>query len=342
MILGDLYSASVYTDESEFIWQSDIEITDPIDYQALTKKKPFSIIIGGEYYNFVVDTRNTSRDDKNIPVLRIHGVSPVALLHTPFFQPRDYMLTLPILAKDAAESILGMPIDWQIENWTIPAYRLSVLSKTPVEMVNIIANACGGILVSKRDGSVLVRYKYPHATNTYDSLVPDHVFTDSGDNLTFSEDNRDCSGTNKFRVRETKGNFSDTIDWIPDEGYTDRGFLKLYPSPYRTNVTVIDTEETVVVLSLIGETTESISETIEFKEGQAGLSKPIIQVSEFKWLTKALGSISYEIDSKSLATDVVVNNGYGLADITYVTHYIEYYVQAPLGVKTMFLVVDLE
>ena len=71
-------------------------------------------------------------------------------------------------------------------------------------------------------------------------------------------------------------------------------------------------------------TTETITETVEFRSGSANTSKRVATVDSVNWLTPSLGAILVSPYTSDLTVNSDYQDGHGVAVVTYTTMYYSY------------------
>jgi len=184
----EIIDATVSQDEDGYAWLANVTLADIADYQKFNSNDVFTLNLLGELFELIVDTKGLNRTNPAAVRLSLSGLSPTALLSSPRGERFTKLWDAPVLAKDAAEEFLGgLTIDWQLINWTIPAFALGVTNVTAMEIVQLIATAAGGVVETNTDGSILVRQRHAVRVPDYDSSAVDQIYTDAEDNISVLE-----------------------------------------------------------------------------------------------------------------------------------------------------------
>ena len=339
--------ADVSISEEDFVWKASVTLAGMSDYNMFVQDDPFQVHIGTDTYEMVVDEKSLSRgEDTNANVnIAVVGLSPAIQYKAPRADVIDFELTTATMAKDVVEGILGTTVQWNVQNWMIPAYRLSATEISPIKLVTQIVEVIGALPEALYDGTLQIRYKWEINTDQYDAVgSPDQIYTDVQDNLSASEQTQPFELFNKFRIREGNGVFSDVIEFFDndeeDGGNTLAGILRAYPNPWRLNVRIIQTNDGPLPLNYVGVVQREETQLVEFKEGEASVTYPIVSVDSIDWKSYNLGSLVHEDHGRELTAPTDVNYGYGLAEITYTTEAIEYTTSAPFATDAQFLLQD--
>jgi len=324
--LIEIIDASLSQDEDGYAWLGVVILAKIEDYQKFTNGDAFTVNLFGELFELIVDSKGLNRSNPSEVGLSVSGLSPTALLASPRGESISKLWDTPVLAKDAAEEFLGGEvIDWQLVNWTIPAFALGVSDITPIELVQLIAKSAGGVVETKPDGSLLVRPRHKIKVPDYGISIIDQTYTDSDDNISVVEGQGFSKELNKIAIRDQSVNSTDadTIEFIVKEDDSTAGILKAYPSPFR-DINITHTGPVGVLLSKLGEITRTETEIIEIFDGSGSVKYPIESVVSISWLDTNLGGITFS--GKQVKSTSLVDR-FGLLEIVYETKSINYEAQ---------------
>lgn len=351
----DVRSVRISRTEDQVHWIGNLQIANHDDFLDFVQGEEFTLSLFGDDYVLVVDSKEVVRSAVDSLVSSISGVSKTRDYETPRADPYSVTYEVPVTARAAAEAALssvipGTTIDWQIVDWTIPAYRLAAEQASPLVFARTIVEAAGGVLESKKDGTFLARKKFPVATNRYDDATPDLVLAEVEDILELSEQLVPRRVYDSFRIVDVESDFQDRLEYIASESVPDSGVVNVYPSPFRTNVrlqvtspvgevSVAPAYQTVVsIREEAGSDDEG--ELIEVINGQGSVAYPIYSVSSLTWLSESLGGIVFEPDATTFrTTDPTV--GYGLMLLKYNTRYLQYAVASSVGLPAQFILEEI-
>jgi len=310
----------IESSESDVGYTFECGIADLSVYALINEDDPVVVNFCGEVHNFIVSGKSMSRDGPTNIGFRLSANNAVMRLGQPYGAETDFSQEAAAYAADLVDALVEISFTYEIVNWTIPAGRLQVAGATALEAVAQIAEAAGGVVDGNPDGTMRIRYPYPHPMNALDTASVDQSYSDSYDNLSVSSSSTARDGANKFRIREGDSAFADSLEWIPDEVQADpalqTGIVKAYLSPYRTTATIVHLGNASFVVP-IGEEIETLEELIEFNEGVGNTKRPIESLTSVEWITASLGSPAYSPFSTTLTVSTAVNSGYGLAKVTY-------------------------
>ncbi|MCF1457642.1 MAG: hypothetical protein LPH21_08790, partial [Shewanella sp.] len=219
---GRVYKADsieISLDEESTYWKGTLTCKDASLFALLRKGKRFTLNFFGTEYLLVVDSRSTTRGGQ-VSVARSLDFSTIASLRGRGNAPTvTYMNTVPVLASDLAEQVLGAPIQWNMVDWAIPAFRYSVEALTPIEAAKVVVEVAGGILTSNESGEFIAQPKHKASYVDYHNEI-DFTISDVYDNLNQSETPDYIDVRNRFRITEALTLFSDVIEYVADESVT--------------------------------------------------------------------------------------------------------------------------
>src|SRR5690606_2242003 len=155
---------------------------NPIEYRRFTPDKPFVVVLGADEYHFIVDTRSMQRNSQVAIDATINGISPAARLASPRAEPFTKTRDTAVLARAAGDEMLagsGVALSsYDIPDWFIPAFRLAVSDATPMDVLEMIAHAAGGVVQSDIDGTLSIRPLFPVPVPEWEGNAQ-HIFSDT-------------------------------------------------------------------------------------------------------------------------------------------------------------------
>ncbi len=340
--------AYVASAEDQTFWTAGIELLTYQDFQKLAVDEPVTITVYDEDYAFIVDYRSVVREAPGRVRLEVHLISPSAQ----YAQPRASLISktwdAPILAKSAALEMVP-DLDWQIVDWLVPADKLSFTDADPLSVVSRIAESAGAVIVSKKNGQLQVRYRFPVPVIDWYITSPAATLTDNQHNISSSEGFKKSSGYNRFYVgneppptsENASGDFSIEIDSREDglnAGKStfypgDKPYLLLYTGP---NVALESSATSAGSLSYVGSVSWDETEQLIFTtEDTAQLTKTASYLISTKWYGNDLGTPELLEDKKTIK---VTAAGVAVLKVTYRVTAQAYQLQSPasLGGDTFF------
>lgn len=196
-IAVDILSFGIKTDMDSYCWQGDITITAK-DYAKIKTKldaprgsEPMiNVTVNGFVFGFIAEEQSRSRKfAQNSHSLS--GRSITARLGADYARSQGGLIDqASYVSQIVAQQLNGLPIsvlDWDINDWLVPANTYSVANKTPIAVIQDIAAAGGGFVVSDASQATLsVKPRWPVAawqlaSATPDVTVPIDVISDISD-----------------------------------------------------------------------------------------------------------------------------------------------------------------
>jgi hypothetical protein len=319
------FTGSIYCDEGSSFWQADLDV-EFTAFAQLRIDDPVTVMLEEDAYVFIVDSRNRQPANAYVDVrYSIQALSPVVR----FQKPRDRGLTVtydePRSARSLVEELLaGIPLDWRLLDWDIPANRLSIENADRLEIAQRIVAAPGGVLESLPDGSLVARYRYPLSPTVYAEALPEAIASTDREIFDYAEQDKINDYFNRVRVSDVPpDDYEDYIEYLEE-----LSVLRAYTYPFDPEATLTHTSSEAITLNRIGVQylqlgdTEETREVIEIVQGQGRTRYPIFSLTSFTYQTRHLGGISFDPDGTALYT--ADPEGYSLVEVVYVTRYIEY------------------
>ena len=260
---------SVAVDEGNYTYSCDATLANYTDLIKFESNKPFYVVLQGETYSFVVDSRTLNREEVNAPQAKIRGLSPTS--H--FTSPRSKQIigttfSESYTAKQIADHLLydssinytigdsggdltqaqanAISLDWEIQDWGIPPYRYGAENTYPLDALKTIVEAVGGVVEATPEGNIRARYKFPVKVPDYSDATTDHFFYDADDIISIQENHAPNRMVNAVYVKTYQDmGIQDTIEYFdqlsaPDPwGTVDTfggGIVRVFPAIWRDTV----------------------------------------------------------------------------------------------------------
>jgi hypothetical protein len=322
-------------------WSADITLRDVSLYALINRDDPVIIECYGDTYNLIVEQKSINRSSSVAISGVIRAISPGIAYDSPRASGYTRTFDTEINAVTAIEEILSTDVIWEMPaSWQIPAFRITANNAIPIQLARTIIEAGGGVLESEKDGTLRARPEFVRPVPEYWDYPYDHLFTDADDNLSQTGEYQYTDGYNKFRIKEGEALLQDNIEYMKSETEPG-GTLRCYPSPWRENVALVHTDGPIVLLDEIGIVEREEVETVEFVAGASSVQYPVYDILALEWLSDALTGFGWVQDSSDLTAETTVNQGYGLAKITYKVRSIDYKTDAPDGSTIQYVLEDL-
>ncbi|MDT0496534.1 hypothetical protein RM530_04030 [Algiphilus sp. W345] len=178
-------SVSISTDRDSWAWSVDLQIADRASYHAIMPDgdgpKLVEVNASGHVWTALIERASERRsapsgDRGSAARFSASGRSRSALLAEPYAIARPYINEEATTAAQAAARELdfsGFALDWQVDDWLIPAGAWHYDRETPLSAITKIAAACGGVVQSHpEDETLIVRPAYAVAPWAWDGETP--------------------------------------------------------------------------------------------------------------------------------------------------------------------------
>lgn len=185
-IAVDLLSFNIKTDMDSYCWQGSIDITAK-DYDKIKHKldvprgsEPMVIaVVNGKPMAFIAEEQQRSRKFAQ-KSYSLSGRSVTARLGTDYAASQGGLVgQASYVSQIVAQQLNGLSIsllDWDINDWLVPADAYSVANKTPIAVIADIAAAGGGFVTSDPSQATLsVKPRWPVAAWQLASAAPDVI-----------------------------------------------------------------------------------------------------------------------------------------------------------------------
>lgn len=332
--------ASVDFDEGQFAWTCQIALRDPAHYSLFEANDSFAVDVLGEVYTFILDSKEFARGSATDLRAVIAGISPSALFATPRAARITKTWDTAVLVTDVVTELFSGAAVWEIINWSIPAFRLAAADQTPIEILQLLARAAGGTVISDPDGTIRARPLFPIAVPVFLISTPDQEYSDVEHNFNVRETFTHFALVNKLRILDVAQDaFSDTVEFEVSDLDRTRGKLKVFPQPWRTTVEMRHTSRLPVSVTKVGVETEELIETVEVLRGEGAVSHPIFSVTLLEWLYEDLSGLVFDSDSRNFTTTHATKKD-SLLRITYVTRFVRFDAVGETEAQVQYLVED--
>jgi hypothetical protein len=173
-----LQSLSITTNDDDYGWtMSASGKLSLLDQLAPRQGVPqqIRITIDGIQWVFAVDPPARTRKFPEHAV-QVTGRSVTSLLAAPYFPSTDWANTMPRTAQQLvleALDLTGVTLDWQLDDWLVPANIWSH-GGTPLSVAQRIAEAAGGVVRSHRfEPQLQIAPRFPHMPWAWSDAVAD-------------------------------------------------------------------------------------------------------------------------------------------------------------------------
>ena len=180
-------SASLFYEPEQMFWSAQLSMALASDFAAIALEDSFSLQVGGESFQFLVDGKRLDRSGGKPAERVLSAISPTARHDLPRAARITKRWDAPIWARDLVEALLGETVVWSLPEWRIRANRLSALAQSPLHIVQQVVAAAGGVVQTAPSGVLSVRPRFPHAVSVWSEVEPLHVLSDDADILELRE-----------------------------------------------------------------------------------------------------------------------------------------------------------
>lgn len=173
-------------DADSWAWRFNATLTHAADIALLKPDsngpREIACEINGHLFTAMVNSYSPSRQFGQHRI-SISGISRSGWLGEPYAPARSKVITTPYTARQLAEMELastGWLLEWQAEDWLIPANAYSYEALTPISAIKRIAETIGAIVQSHPSSKTLIvkpRYpvsphKWAQPTTPLDAILP--------------------------------------------------------------------------------------------------------------------------------------------------------------------------
>ena len=330
-----ILQATLSCDEGSPVWIATVEVASVADFAAIAIGDSITLVLGLETFALVVDGKSLSRESQTSQRCELTAISPLALLDAPFAATTRYYQPAAVSARSAVEELIGN-VDWQLQDWIIPAGRLLMEGVTPLAAARSVVAAMGGIIESNPDGTVVCRRRHPVSIPNYGQAPLAHQLFDA-DVLANRAQIAPARGFNRVTLANedgASGSSADRIEHVADPNDANQGTVRAYLTTIRP-VLLTHTGHPATVIATLGEVTRSESEVVEFIEGRASTRYPVTAITRAIWQHTDLGAVT--ADGQALVAAVP---GYSLLDLTYTTTSLDWRVMLAAAEEVQFILVD--
>jgi hypothetical protein len=320
--------------EGEFMWKCSMVLTHIADYAVFIKDLPFQVVMGGEVFEFIVDTKELSRRSPANLTAVISGLSPSAIYTEPRSAILDQSWDIAVMAGDAARSLIP-GLDWQVIDWLIPEYRLAASGTSPYSVVSVIAAAIGATVESGIDGSVYVRSLHPVSVADYYTVIPEHTLLETDDIFSVSETYPSDSIYNRLIISDIEDSINDRLEWIPAYEGAWVGVVRAYLYPWRTGVWLTHTGRATNFILPPAVVLEEHTEVIEIFQGKGSAQYPIFNIVSVEYEANNVGALTVSPDASDFTVSAANPNT--VIRLVYQSRSLDYPVGIVEGAPTQFL-----
>lgn len=356
----DFVSIQINASLGQYCIFCDVVVPDETQYTWCQYQDAVILSLGGTDYVFFVESRErTISPEKTSYTIGL--LSPTAKLDTPYSKTIVDPLNSGTMAKALVETMAALKnvtVDWQILDWMIPGYAISINDETPLAVITKVVNSVGAIVQTKPNGDMLIISKYPVSVPQWPTTTPVAVFTTLEDINQFSETLDVKDGFNAFQITD-QGSSSESISLEVVDGEGTAKIVKGYQVPFDVDHPFpletsgqpgVSIDRYAIPINMqipIQEEDDDPEwEVVEFIDHVGTTSLPIYEVVEFEWITDDLGDVAdlgaFQVSEDGTLSVIDTENvpGESLLRIKYMTKYWQWTVTGPLDRPVQFYVPD--
>ena len=289
----------VYRRESEIFNHIELTIVDPklfkqCDPYYNSGLERIELKISNKTMKFLLESREGSEESREF---NIWGRCKAAILSEPFSISTNYVIKDKKASEIAQELAGSINVDWQIYDYYVKEFTYQGY---PIDGISRLAEVIGGVVRTKSDGSLLVRYKFP--IRPKDLQDADAVYElDRYSNLVSLDYNEEAALYDSVEVRgadysEMESYFSIETDKTCFEIGKEDAILKVYKYPFDIDYTVFSTDGTITKIS--SNKTEEVTENINIENESGNTSKYVYDLISHEWI----GGIKKKNEKEPLGT----------------------------------------
>lgn len=319
-------SASIAQDEGTPSWSGTLKFATRQAVDLLPFSAPFTVVIGTESYAVVSLGATITRDEPGKFSATIQFASALALRQ--YSLPVSLYYSAAVSARSVVETILGAAVQWNIDDWTVPAGRLQIANADRLQTALKIIQAVGAVMECKPDGTPVVRYQYTVRTPDYQLQTPAEIFSNLDSVVSLSDAYKERNSYTKVTVTDVNDSSLGYLQSEVDSRDAANGGLNLAGTNFAPGDTAwvlvyhgLDVALTPPPILSAGTVLEGATVLVPVEEfltfentNTAAISKPYHSGLVVVWLGNNLGAIS--VDASSLVASVVTG-GIGVAKVTY-------------------------
>jgi hypothetical protein len=350
----DFFTASITQDENNPFWTCSLDIVLSQDTLNLKPNDRINLNIYGEIFSFYVDQITINKTSPVEVSFTVSGLGVSCAYDIPRSSALTKIWEEDVTAFDAAQWLLDGKIQvWELENWIIPGYRLSMDKGSRVSTVIQIVQAAGGVLESYPNGDFYVRKNFPISPLKYEFFTPDQIFDEVVDIYNTQYNYQNARYVDWVRIMDIDvSSIADEAETIFDKDSQLAATVKVYPIPWRP-VHLEHTGPADLQLTLIGEVVRSepdptdwqvqesgeLEELVEIVEGKGSTKYPILSIESVRWYALDLLSLYFDPYTKNVYTTHPTEK-YSLVYIKYTTKSLNYRTVSAIEQTVQYLVID--
>ena len=311
----DFDSISLSSDDSSYCWTLTAQLSNMESWLECETGSVMAVSVGTDTYLIKIDSRDRSSQfgDNSYSVTGRSITSVYGEGAEPIHDTWE--------ASDMHSIINGLiptPTTITIPNWNIPDDLLISEGEVPISIVKRIAEAAGGIVYTKGDGTLMVVKKHKVSPTDYVTTSVDHIMSDLDDIYSISESRELRPGYNQVEVRDEpdSSKASVSIEQVSIDRVALKSVIKVTVFPFTNLLALNSSHNNVAIPTSTTPIFETITDTIEVVDGAGSVSKPIFDILSSSYQDSNMGAVTFS--GTNITTEIA---GVTLLKITYRTQY---------------------
>ena len=306
----DVDNIQIEIDEDSYCWAARLNLLNLESFMQAVPGTELLITLGTDEYKFIIDSRNRIQSWGSNTYL-LQARSPSSVLGDgalPIYKTWDSISALDALTELAG----GIAFDFQMIDWIFPDNVLSSEGELPIEIIDRIVRAAGGILSTKKDGSLLMQYKYKQAPPEFDITNVDFTISDLDDIFKLSEERVTKPKYNQVYVSNEPDTDATSIrlEQVEINTVNLTALIRAFVYPFTDSLTLYHSyDATVNIVPQTNPITQEMDEeVIEIVDGKGSVVNPVFAIVETEYLKEDLGAVSFSnstISTASLGTSLL-------------------------------------
>jgi hypothetical protein len=334
LVIG-VTEAEISIGEGDVHWTASMVLSAPGQIHDLAIQDALTVTCGSLSLAVIIESKDYSRDGVVGATAILRCISPTIALDAPLASAQSYSWSDPMLASAIADEIAtGYAVDWDRDDWIVLPYRFAVSDSTPLNAMDALVTASGGMLYADPDGQTIhIRDAVPVTVTSMGAANPNHTLTYRDHLFRTSQTDTLAVGINRVRVYDLDVSERYQVD-TDEDGLS--ATIRVYPSPWTAGVTVRTTRGDMVSVVADGADVVTVTdEVVEIKEGAGTTAYPILALSSAEYLSDDLGAITTTPYSPEIRT---AEADYTLMRVSYTTKSLKYTATSSEVAQAQFVV----
>ena len=302
----------------------------------------FKYFVSGKDSGWALQSVDSNGVAKYSEEFVIRCESYTAALHTPYAATinREWIAggsASQIITELA--SIENITVDFQTDDFLVPAGYLKAEKETPWEIIQKITGPLRLTEQTLPDGTLVIRDSFPDRVGAWGDTQPFYLLSaDGGFNRYTEQFNDDQPIYNMVTVHDSSDTTTENLIIEAEDISANEKRIKVWEVPWRGDFKLDHSGDSSVSVIKNGIVAEKITETIEIVDGLGSVSKPCYAINSFYFKSNNLTGVTYREDGE-IKTDKYGNT---LIDIEYTTKYAVFVVRKGMYEKLQIFINGVE